>query len=54
MNEYDEFCISMEKSQLKEDLRKCEYCSETLEEHDTCRKAVAKHSKRRKRRCRLD
>lgn len=54
MKEYDSFCTSMEKAQLKEELRKCEYCSQTLEEHDDCRKEVAAESGKRAQRCRID
>ncbi|GBC63844.1 hypothetical protein DENIS_4843 [Desulfonema ishimotonii] len=52
MEEYDAFCMTMEKEQLLEELRSCEYCTTSIEAHNSCRQKVAKENRERMRNCR--
>lgn len=44
MKDHDQFCTEIEKEQMVDELRKCEYCSTSIEEHDDCRHEVAKEA----------
>ena len=44
-------CCHTVRKQLVEDLRKCDYCTTSLEEHDACRQAAARQSDERAKAC---
>jgi hypothetical protein len=44
-------CCHTARKQLLDDLRKCDYCTTSVEEHDACRQAAARESNERARAC---
>ena len=44
-------CCSMERQRLVEELRKCDYCTTTFEEHNRCYTQAARRSGERARSC---
>ncbi|MFH0726760.1 MAG: hypothetical protein V2B19_10490 [Pseudomonadota bacterium] len=47
-------CCSMEKQRLVSELRACDFCSDTIEDHNDCYQRVAKESGRNARNCLID
>lgn len=41
----------MARKQLIEELRRCDFCTTSVEEHDACREAVARESGERAKAC---
>jgi hypothetical protein len=44
----------MEKQRLVSELRACDFCSDTIEDHNDCYQRVAKESGRNARNCLID
>jgi hypothetical protein len=47
-------CCSMEKQRLTEEIRKCDFCSETYDELHDCYRSAARDSGKRARSCLVD
>jgi len=50
---YDSDCMSDENTRLKDELRQCEYCTESYEAHNECRTRVAQESRDRMSDCQI-
>jgi hypothetical protein len=44
-------CCHTARKQLLDELRKCDYCTTSVEEHDACRQAAARESGERAKAC---
>jgi hypothetical protein len=44
-------CINDEKDKLRDEIRKCDFCSSSIEEHGGCYEEAARVSGRRSREC---
>jgi hypothetical protein len=44
-------CCHTARKQLVEELRRCDYCTTSIEEHDACRRAAARRSEEQARAC---
>jgi hypothetical protein len=44
-------CCHQARKQLIEELRRCDFCTTSVEEHDACRQAVARESGERAKAC---
>jgi hypothetical protein len=47
----DQRCCHTARKQLLDDLRKCDYCTTSVEEHDACRQTAARRSDERAKGC---
>jgi hypothetical protein len=47
----DQRCCHTVRKQLLDDVRKCDYCTTSVEEHDVCRQAAARRSDARAKAC---
>jgi hypothetical protein len=54
MKDYDAFCATIEKERLVEEIRQCEFCTDSYEEHHECRRQVSKEAGERLQGCIID
>lgn len=54
MKDHDAFCATIEKERLVEEIRKCEFCTDSYEAHHDCRRQVSQEAGERLQGCLLD
>jgi len=51
LTEFEKVCLADEKEFMIDELRKCDYCTTSIEEHDRCWSEAARRSGERSRGC---